>query len=278
MPTHIADCTTLNNGVQMPWFGLGVYKTPPGEVVESSVRAAIENGYRHIDTAKLYDNEEGVGKAIRESGVKREEIFVTTKLWNDDQGYDNALRAFDASLKRLGMDYVDLYLIHWPGQDEKRTRETWKAFEEIYKDGRARAIGVSNFNIPHLEGILKDCKFVPTVNQVECHPRLNQAQLRAFCQDKGIQLEAWAPLMRGQVLDDPTITQIAADHDKTPAQVILRWHLDHGVVTIPKSVHTHRIQENADVFDFALTADEMATIDALNTDTRTGPNPDDFNF
>lgn len=276
MPTNIADCTTLNNGVQMPWFGLGVYKTPPGEVVENSVRMAIEHGYQSIDTAKLYDNEEGVGKAIRESGVKREDIFVTTKLWNTDQGYDQTLKAFDASLKRLGMDYVDLYLIHWPGT--RLYKETWKAFEKLYKDGHVRAIGVSNFNIHHLEDILADCEFVPTVNQVELHPQLNQADLRKFCEDKNIRLEAWSPLMRGQVLDDPTITRIAEQHGKTPAQVVLRWDLQHGVITIPKSVHEHRIKENADIFDFTLTAEEIAVIDSLNTGTRVGPNPDDFTF
>ncbi len=276
MPTHIADCTTLNNGVLMPWFGLGVYKTPPGEVVETSVRMAIEHGYRSIDTAKLYDNEEGVGKAVRDSGVKREDIFVTTKLWNTDQGYDQTLKAFDASLKRLGMDYVDLYLIHWPGT--RLYKETWKAFEKLYKDGHVRAIGVSNFNIHHLEDILADSEVVPAVNQVELHPRLNQAELRQFCESKGIRLEAWSPLMRGQILDDPTITRIAEAHGKTPAQVVLRWDIDHGVITIPKSVHENRIKENADIFDFALMAEEIAAIDSLHNGTRVGPNPDEFTF
>ncbi|WDL99101.1 aldo/keto reductase [Alicyclobacillus sp. ALC3] len=276
MPTHIGDCTTLNNGVLMPWFGLGVYKTPPGEVVETSVRMAIEHGYRSIDTAKLYDNEEGVGIAVRDSGVKREDIFVTTKLWNTDQGYDQTLQEFDASLKRLGMDYVDLYLIHWPGT--RLYKETWKAFEKLYKDGHVRAIGVSNFNIHHLEDILSDSEVVPAVNQVELHPRLNQAELREFCESKGIRLEAWSPLMRGQILDDPTITRIAETHGKTPAQVILRWDLDHGVITIPKSVHENRIKENADIFDFTLTVEEMAAIDSLNNGTRVGPDPDDLKF
>ena len=276
MVTSINDCTTLSNGVQMPWFGLGVYKTEPGQEVETSVRLAIENGYRSIDTAKLYNNEEGVGRAIANSGAKREDLFVTTKVWNADQGYENTLQAFEASRQRLDMDYVDLYLIHWPGT--RLYKETWKALEKLYKDGHVRAIGVSNFQVRHLEDILQDCEFPPMVNQVEYHPRLIQANLLAYCKQQNIQMEAWSPLMRGKLLDDPTINEIAADHGKTAAQVILRWDLDHGVVTIPKSIHADRIKSNADIFDFTLTADEMAAIDALNSNERVGPDPDTFDF
>lgn len=276
MVTSLKDCAVLNNGVKMPWFGLGVYKTEPGQQVENSVRAAIENGYCHVDTAKLYNNEEGVGTAILDSGIKREDIFVTTKVWNDDQGFDRTLQAFDASRKRLKMDYIDLYLIHWPGT--RLYKETWKALEKLYKDGLVRAIGVSNFQIHHLEEILKDCEFVPMVNQVEYHPRLTQVPLLNFCKQHNIQLEAWSPLMRGQLMDNSTLAEIAKAHGKTPAQVILRWDLDKGVITIPKSVHEHRIKENADVFDFTLTAQEIAAIDALNMDQRVGPDPDVLDF
>lgn len=276
MINSLKDCTTLNNGVQMPWFGLGVYKTEPGQEVENSVRLAIENGYRHVDTAKLYNNEEGVGRAIRDSGIKREDIFVTTKVWNDDQGYENTLRAFEASRKRLDMDYVDLYLIHWPGT--RLYKETWKALEKLHKEGYARAIGVSNFQIRHLDDLLSDCEFVPMVNQVEYHPRLTQAPLLEYCKQHNIQMEAWSPLMRGQLMDNEVLVKIAQAHGKTPAQVILRWDLDHGVVTIPKSIHEHRIKENTDIFDFTLSAEEMAAIDGLNMNQRVGPNPDTFDF
>lgn len=276
MVSNIKDCVTLSNGVQMPWFGLGVYKTEPGQEVETSVRLAIENGYRHVDTAKLYNNEEGVGKAIRDSGVKREDIFVTTKVWNDDQGYEKTLAAFEASLARLGMDYVDLYLIHWPGT--RLFKETWKALEKIYKDGYARAIGVSNFQPRHLDDILLDCEVAPMVNQVEYHPRLTQVPLFDYCKAHNIQMEAWSPLMRGRLMDNETLLNIAKHHGKTPAQVILRWDLDHGVITIPKSVHEHRIKENADIFNFTLSPQEMAAIDALNMNERVGPDPDILDF
>ncbi|QSO50854.1 aldo/keto reductase [Alicyclobacillus curvatus] len=276
MVKSLTDYTTLNNGVKMPWFGLGVYKTEEGEEVIHSVRTALEYGYRSIDTAKLYANEEGVGKAIRESGVPREEIFVTTKLWNTDQGYDSTLDAFEASRRRLGLEYLDLYLIHWPGQS--KFKETWKAFEKLYKDGLVRAIGVSNFHVHHLQSLLADAEIVPAVNQIEFHPRLTQVEVREFCQSRDIQVEAWSPLMRGKLLDNPTVTRIAEAHGKSPAQVILRWDLDHAVVTIPKSTHANRIQENADVFDFSLNDDEIAALDALNTNERTGPNPDELMF
>ncbi|GAB6890773.1 aldo/keto reductase [Geobacillus sp. FSL K6-0789] len=272
----LQDCATLHNGVKMPWVGLGVYKVKEGEEVKSTVRTALEIGYRHIDTAAFYENEEGVGQAIRESGIPREQVFVTTKVWNTDQGYETTLKAFDASLKKLGFDYVDLYLVHWPVKG--KYKETYKALEKLYKDGYVRAIGVSNFQIHHLQDVLADCEIKPMVNQVEYHPRLTQKELLTFCRENGIQLEAWSPLMRGEILTEPTIVEIGKKYGKTPAQVVLRWDLQHGVVTIPKSVTPARIKENADIFDFSLTDEEMKQIDALNLNKRVGPDPDNFNF
>ncbi|QOR85801.1 aldo/keto reductase [Geobacillus stearothermophilus] len=260
----------------MPWVGLGVYKVKEGEEVRSAVRTALEVGYRHVDTAAFYENEEGVGQAIRESGIPREQVFVTTKVWNTDQGYETTLKAFDASLKKLGFDYVDLYLVHWPVKG--KYKETYKALEKLYKDGYVRAIGVSNFQIHHLQDVLADCEIKPMVNQVEYHPRLTQKELQAFCRENGIQLEAWSPLMRGEILTEPTIVEIGKKYGKTPAQVVLRWDLQHGVVTIPKSVTPARIKENANLFDFSLTAEEMKQIDALNLNKRIGADPDNFNF
>ncbi|WP_031405556.1 aldo/keto reductase [Geobacillus vulcani] len=272
----LQDCATLHNGVKMPWVGLGVYKVKEGEEVRSAVRTALEVGYRHVDTAAFYENEEGVGQAIRESGIPREQVFVTTKVWNTDQGYETTLKAFDKSLKKLGFDYVDLYLVHWPVKG--KYKETYKALEKLYKDGYVRAIGVSNFQIHHLQDVLADCEIKPMVNQVEYHPRLTQKELHAFCQENGIQLEAWSPLMRGEILNEPTIVDIGRKYGKTPAQVVLRWDLQHRVVTIPKSVTPARIKENADLFDFSLTDEEMKQIDALNLNKRVGPDPDNFNF
>ncbi|MDF9297817.1 aldo/keto reductase [Geobacillus stearothermophilus] len=272
----LQDCAVLHNGVQMPWVGLGVYKVKEGEEVRSAVRTALEVGYRHVDTAAFYENEEGVGQAIRESGIPREQVFVTTKVWNTDQGYETTLKAFDASLKKLGFDYVDLYLVHWPVKG--KYKETYKALEKLYKDGYVRAIGVSNFQIHHLQDVLADCEIKPMVNQVEYHPRLTQKELQAFCRENGIQLEAWSPLMRGEILTEPTIVEIGKKYGKTPAQVVLRWDLQHGVVTIPKSVTPARIKENANLFDFSLTAEEMKQIDALNLNKRIGADPDNFNF
>ncbi|AKM17865.1 Glyoxal reductase [[Flavobacterium] thermophilum] len=272
----LQDCATLHNGVKMPWVGLGVYKVKEGEEVRSAVRTALEIGYRHVDTAAFYENEEGVGQAIRESGIPREQVFVTTKVWNTDQGYETTLKAFDKSLKKLGFDYVDLYLVHWPVKG--KYKETYKALEKLYKDGYVRAIGVSNFQIHHLQDVLADCEIKPMVNQVEYHPRLTQKELQAFCRENGIQLEAWSPLMRGEILTEPTIVEIGKKYGKTPAQVVLRWDLQHGVVTIPKSVTPARIKENADIFDFSLTDEEMKQIDALNLNKRVGPDPDNFDF
>ncbi|WP_423801963.1 aldo/keto reductase [Neobacillus sp. SAB-20_R2A] len=274
MLESLKDTTTLHNGVEMPWFGLGVFKVKEGSEVIDSVKAAIKNGYRSIDTAAVYQNEEGVGQAIRESGVSREELFITSKVWNSDQGYESALQAYETSLNKLGLDYLDLYLIHWPGKN--KFKETWKALEKLYKDGRVRAIGVSNFKVHHLEELLKDAEIKPMVNQVEYHPHLTQKDLLAFCQKEGIQLEAWSPLKQGQLLNDPTLSEIAEKYGKSTAQVILRWDLQSKVVTIPKSIKEQRIIENADIFDFELSTEDMERIDSLNKDERVGPDPDDF--
>lgn len=272
MPKSLQDTTTLHNGVKMPWFGLGVFKVQEGSEVIDSVKAAIKNGYKSIDTAAIYKNEEGVGQAIKESGVPREELFITTKVWNSDQGYESALQAFETSLDKLGLDYLDLYLIHWPGKD--KYKETWKALEKLYKDGRVRAIGVSNFKVHHLEDLISDAEIKPMVNQVEYHPHLTQKDLLEFCQKEGIQLEAWSPLKQGQLLSDPTISEIAEKYGKSTAQVILRWDVQNKVVTIPKSIKEQRIIENADIFDFELSAEDMEKIDGLNKDERVGPDPD----
>ncbi|TDY58661.1 glyoxal/methylglyoxal reductase [Bacillus subtilis] len=276
MPTSLKDTVKLHNGVEMPWFGLGVFKVENGNEATESVKAAIKNGYRSIDTAAIYKNEEGVGIGIKESGVAREELFITSKVWNEDQGYETTLTAFEKSLERLQLDYLDLYLIHWPGKD--KYKDTWRALEKLYKDGKIRAIGVSNFQVHHLEELLKDAEIKPMVNQVEFHPRLTQKELRDYCKAQGIQLEAWSPLMQGQLLDNEVLTQIAEKHNKSVAQVILRWDLQHEVVTIPKSIKEHRIIENADIFDFELSQEDMDKIDALNKDKRVGPNPDELLF
>ncbi|GMA60860.1 aldo/keto reductase [Alicyclobacillus fastidiosus] len=276
MVSQIFQTTKLNNGVEMPWFGLGVYKAQAGAEVEQAIHDALEIGYRHIDTAALYENEESVGEAIRTSGLKREDVFVTTKLWNTEQGYESTLKAFETSRKKLKFDYIDLYLIHWPGKD--KFVDTWKAFEKLYRDGYIRAIGVSNFQVHHLQTLLERTEIRPTVNQVEYHPRLTQEPLKAFCESQQIQLEAWAPLMRGKVLDDPVILDIAAKYGKTPSQVVLRWDLDTKVITIPKSVHRNRIEENAGIFDFQLDDTDLKRIGQLNTNERTGPDPDELLF
>ena len=276
MPTKLKDTTTLHNGVKMPWMGLGVFKVSEGEEVVQSVKAAIKNGYISIDTASFYKNEEGVGQAIKESGVPREDLFVTTKLWNADQGYESTLEAFETSLNKLGLDYLDLYLIHWPGKD--KYKETWKAFEKLYKDGRVRAIGVSNFQVHHLEDLISSAEIKPMVNQVEFHPHLTQKELLAYCKKEGIQLEAWSPLKQGQLLNEPVLEDLAHKYNKSVAQVILRWDLQHGVVTIPKSIKEHRIIENANIFDFELSAEDIEKIDRLNQDSRAGSHPDTMSF
>ncbi|MET3194733.1 aldo/keto reductase [Bacillus sp. OAE603] len=272
MQTSLKDTTKLYNGVEMPWIGLGVFKVNDGEEVVQSVKAALSNGYKSIDTAAIYGNEEGVGQAIKDSNIPREELFITTKLWNSDQGYESTLNAFETSIQKLGLDYLDLYLIHWPGKD--KYKETWKAFEKLYKDGRVRAIGVSNFQIHHLEDLMSSSEIKPMVNQVEYHPHLTQSELLSFCKKEGIQLEAWSPLKQGQLLKDPTLEEIARKYNKSVAQVILRWDLQNGVVTIPKSIKEHRIIENANIFDFYLEDEDMERISGLNIDSRAGSHPD----
>ncbi|HZG82617.1 MAG TPA: aldo/keto reductase [Brevibacillus sp.] len=280
MTTHLQATTTLSNGVKMPWFGLGVFKVEDGPELVNAVQAAIRHGYRSIDTAAIYGNEEGVDQGIRqgleETGIKREELFVTSKVWNADLGYESTRKAFELSLKKLGLEYLDLYLIHWPVAG--KYKEAWRALEQLYKEGRIKAIGVSNFQIHHLQDLMQDAEIKPMINQVEFHPRLTQTELRAFCKEQGIQVEAWSPLMQGQLLDHPVLKEIADRHHKSIAQVILRWDLQHGVVTIPKSTKEQRIKENADIFDFELTAEDMQLIDAMNENLRVGPDPDNFDF
>jgi 2,5-diketo-D-gluconate reductase A len=263
---------TLNNNVQMPQIGFGVFQVPP-EHTERVVSIALEAGYRSIDTAAAYHNEHGVGRAIAASGLPREEIFVTTKLWNSDHGYERALRAFDASARRLALDVVDLYLIHWPVPMADRYVETWKALEKLAADGRVRAIGVSNFNPEHLRRLLAETATVPAVNQVELHPLFPQARLRALHAELGIATEAWSPLAQGRVLAHPTITRLAKRYGVTPAQVVLRWHVQLGNIVIPKSVTPQRIRENIDVFGFELSAEDLAAIATLDTGRRIGPDP-----
>lgn len=276
MLTSLSDSTVLSNGVKMPWLGLGVWKMEDGTLVSEVVKTAIKLGYRSIDTAAVYRNEAGVGQGIKECGVPREELFITTKVWNSDQGYETTMAAFEGSLDRLGLDYVDLYLVHWPVKG--KYKETWCALVELYKQGRVRAIGVSNFQIHHLKDIIEDTGFVPMVNQVEFHPHLSQKPLLAYCKEQGIQLEAWSPLAQGALVNHPVLGEIGAKYKKSASQVILRWDLQNGVVTIPKSVREARLKENGDVFDFALTEADMAAIDALNLDKRMGSDPDNFNF
>lgn len=275
MIRNLQDTVMLNNGVPMPGLGLGVFKIGDGTPVKNAVKSALRHGYRSIDTAAVYGNETGVGEAIRESGIDRKELFVTSKLWNADQGYDTTLRAFEASLRNLGTDYLDLYLIHWPVAG--KFIDTWRAMTELYRGGRVRAIGVSNFHVDHLKKLLASSEVVPAVDQVELHPLLNQQEIRDFCKLNNIVVEAWSPLMKGN-LDMPVLHKLAEKHKKSAAQIVLRWHLQHDIVVIPKSVHDHRIRENADVFDFTLDADEVALIDALNAGKRFGPDPDNFDF
>jgi diketogulonate reductase-like aldo/keto reductase len=265
---------TLHDGVEMPQLGFGVFQIPPDETQER-VEEALATGYRHVDTASAYRNEAGVGAAIAAGGVRREDVFVTTKLWNSEQGYDSTLRAFEKSIERLGTGHVDLYLIHWPQPGRDLFLDTWHALERIKEDGRARSIGVSNFRVEDLERLEAEAER-PTVNQVELHPRLQQAELRAWHADHGIATEAWSPLAQGDLLEDGTIATIAAHHDRTPAQVILRWHLQLGNVVIPKSRTPERIRENFELFDFALSEDDMAAVERLDTGERIGPDPSTF--
>ena len=276
MINSIKDCTLLNNGLKMPWLGFGVFKISDGRDVEKAVRYALEAGYRSIDTAAVYKNERGVGKAIQESDTSREDIFLTTKVWNGDQREKRTLAAFEESLQRLETDYVDLYLVHWPVKG--CYQETWQVMEEIYQSGRAKAIGVSNFMVHHLEDLLSDSQVVPAVNQIEFHPFLVQPELLKFCQEHKIQVEAWSPLMQDQIVTEPTVQRMAEKYHKTPAQIVLRWDLQHEVVTIPKSANANRIVENAQIFDFELSQADMIVLDALDAGKRVGPDPNNFSF
>ena len=267
----------LGRGVGIPQLGFGVFQVPPQDT-ERVVALALETGYRHIDTAAAYRNEAEVGKAVRASGLRREEVFITTKLANPDQGHDRAIQAFAASLERLAMDYVDLYLIHWPLPMADRYVETWEALIALQVDGRSRAIGVSNFTEAHLQRVIDETGVTPSINQVELHPYLQQSALRAFHREHRIVTEAWSPLAQGAVLGDPVIGGIAAAHGRTPAQVVLRWHVQIGNVVIPKSVTPERIRENFQIFDFELSADEVGAIDALDRGERTGPDPETFSM
>jgi 2,5-diketo-D-gluconate reductase A len=266
---------TLRDGVEIPQLGFGVFQVPP-EDTQRAVEEALAIGYRHIDTAAAYRNEAGVGAAVAASGLPREEVFVTTKLWNSDQGYDSALAGFQKSLGRLDMHYVDLYLIHWPMPGAGLYLDTWRAFEEIHTEGGARSIGVSNFRIEDLETLQREAEEMPSVNQIELHPRLQQAELRAWHAEHGIATEAYSPLAQGAVLEDATIATIAAHHNRTPAQTILRWHLQLGNIVIPKSVTPERIRENFEITDFELSEDDMAAIARLDAGERTGPDPSTF--
>lgn len=280
MTNNLQATTTLQNGVKMPWFGLGVFKVEEGPELVNAVKTAIIKGYRSLDTAAIYGNEEGVGQGIREglkeAGITRDELFVTSKVWNSDLGYESTISAYETSLKKLGLEYLDLYLIHWPVAG--KYKDAWKALEALYAEGKVKAIGVSNFHIHHLQDLLEDAEVKPMVNQVEFHPRLTQKELLAFCQEQGIQMEAWSPLAQGQLLDHEALKEIADKYGKSVAQVILRWDLQNGVVTIPKSTKEHRIVENSSIFDFVLSDEEMKKIESLNENHRVGPDPDNFDF
>jgi diketogulonate reductase-like aldo/keto reductase len=266
---------TLHDGVEIPQLGFGVFQIPPEETQEK-VEEALGVGYRHVDTAAAYRNEAGTGAAIAATGVRREDVFVTTKLWNSEQGYDSTLRAFEQSIERLGIGHVDLYLIHWPLPSKDLFLDTWRAFERIQEEGGARSIGVSNFRAEDLERLEQEAERRPTVNQIELHPRLQQAELRAWHGDHDVATEAWSPLAQGELLEDGTIETVAAHHGRSSAQVILRWHLQVGNVVIPKSSNPERIRENFEVFDFELSEDDMAALERLDAGERIGPDPGSF--
>ena len=275
MPQPIAPAPRLSlaDGATIPQLGFGLYKVPPADAARLS-RDAIAIGYRHLDTAAFYGNEEGVGEAVRDAAVPREELFVTSKVWMDDNGFDSTLRAFDATMTRLGLASLDLYMIHWPVPSTDRYVDTWRALVRLQDEGRVRSIGVANFHAHHLERIIGETGVAPVVNQVELHPWLPQAPLRAFDAARGIRTEAWSPLARGRVLGTPLLEDLAAKHGRTPAQIVLRWHVELGNVVIPKASSPERLSENLDVFDFALDADDLAAIATLETGERTGRDPD----
>lgn len=275
-----AKSITLNNGLQMPEIGYGVFRVEEGKDLEKAVETAIRIGYRSIDTAAIYQNEKSVGKGVQnaiDAGlVTREELFITSKVWNDGLSYDETIQAYNDTLERLGLEYLDLYLIHWPGQN--KYMEPWKALEALYKEGRIKSIGVSNFQVSHLEHLLETAEVKPVINQIEFHPKLVQEDVRAFCEKHDIQVEAWSPLMNAELLNHETVNEIAESFGKSAAQVILRWDLQHGVVTIPKSMTESRIKENIDIYDFELTEEQVKTLDALDEHKRIGPDPDQFDF
>ena len=274
--SNLQGTVSLNNGVDMPYFGLGVWQSKDGTEVINAIQYALEAGYRAIDTAAIYKNEEGVGQAIKETSISREEIFITSKVWNGDQRSGDVQKAFDTTMRKLDLDYLDLYLIHWPV--EGKYRDTWKVLEEIYASGRVKAIGVSNFLRHHLEDLLSEAEVVPMVNQMEFHPRLVQQDLLDYCASKGIQYEAWSPLMQGEIFGIDLLSELADKYDRSIAQITLRWNLQKGVVTIPKSVKQQRIVANADIFDFQISKEDMAAIDGLDQHERVGPDPDKFDF
>jgi diketogulonate reductase-like aldo/keto reductase len=276
MKLTLQSTKTLHNGVEMPRLGLGVYKMTNPEESVRAMTTALQGGYRAIDTASLYGNEKEVGESVRTSGVKREDIFVTTKVWNTDQGYDQTLRAFETSLENLGFDYLDLYLTHWPVPET--FKETYRAIERLYDEKLIRATGVSNHQQHHLEEIFVKANVKPMVNQIELSPRLTQYDLRTFCTDNQIAVTSWSPLARGGLLDEPSLMRMANKYGRTPAQIIIRWHLQHGLIVIPKSVTPERIVSNADVYGFVLSFEDMKNIDSLNLNERTGADPDNFNF
>lgn len=272
---------TLNNGVQIPKLGLGVFRVEDSKELINAVKAAIKNGYRIIDGAAIYGNEEAMGEGIRqgikEAGISRKDLFITSKVWNADLGYESTIAAYEESLKRIGLDYLDLYLIHWPV--EGKYKEAWRALEHLYKKGSVKAIGVSNFQVHHLEDLLKDAEVKPVINQVELHPYLSQQEVREFCRDNNIQVQAWSPLMAGNgLLENEVLKEIAKKYNKSVAQIVLRWDLDSNVITIPKSTNEERLIENIDVFDFNLSKEDIEKIDSLNKDLRVGPDPDNFDF
>ncbi|MGL5977912.1 MAG: aldo/keto reductase [Erysipelotrichaceae bacterium] len=271
----LLDSYTMHNGVTIPKVGFGTFKIEDGEVTKQSVLWALQQGIRHIDTAAIYQNEESVGEAIKTSGIAREEIFLTTKLWNDKHAYDDAIEAFETSCKKLGVDYIDLYLVHWP---KELNTEAWRALEDLYLAKKIRAIGVSNFKEHHLDEILAMCRIKPMMNQVEFHPQFQQESLRSYCDAQDILITGWGPLMQGKIFEKEVMQTLAEKYNKTISQITLRWHLQKGVVLIPKSIKEHRIAENIDIFDFVLAEEDMNLIDTLNTATRIGPDPDTITF
>lgn len=281
MTNNLNSTITLNNGIEMPRVGLGVFRVENSSELVNAVKVAIKNGYRSIDGAAIYGNEEAMGEGIREgikeAGISREDLFITSKVWNADLGYESTIAAYEASLKRLDVDYLDLYLIHWPV--EGKYKEAWRALEYLYKEGRVKAIGVSNFQVHHLQDLLKDAEIKPVINQIELHPYLSQEKVREFCKENDIQVEAWSPLMAGNgLLENDILKAIAKKYNKTTAQVVLRWDLQNQVITIPKSTNEGRLVENIDIFGFNLSKDDMDRIDSLNKDLRVGPDPDNFDF